>query len=304
MQPHAILGAIVYKFAANDGRAAHFPAVLQFPQRYLDLVRNAQGDGVLYYRAGGPQGSEYFASGTVGEILLEQVGSRLQCVIHSLEKLQRPVSYADASGLPRETAFNHYNWRSHAARVIRAIPPEDFLDILRAGELSFAQGRPMNQPDSWDIGKKGGLAERQFDAIYRGRQERVRENLRTLALDRYDGRCAFTGIRQPLHHHGDTSEFSVPRFEAQACRMVPLSCGGPDDISNILLASATFHILFDVGMIALEDDFSIICSSVVVPALKQMLNRDGKAVLPADPADWPDLECIRFHRRFIFGAQI
>ena len=88
----------------------------------------------------------------------------------------------------------------------------------------------------------------------------MRQNLRILALSQYDGRCAFTGIRQPIPNLRYASGNSIPRFEAHVCHIKPLFCDGPDDISNILLATATFHYLFDMGLIGLEDDFSIICS--------------------------------------------
>lgn len=137
--------------------------------------------------------------------------------------------------------INGRNWRSHAERVIRSISGREHYNILVASEpASFDDSNTspsMDQMDN-DIGWSPGPEDEIGNlGTYHHRQVRVRAALRALALERYDGRCIFTGIRQPLDQGADTR---FPRFLADACHIRSLAAMGPDQINNMMLSLATF----------------------------------------------------------------
>lgn len=155
----------------------------------------------------------------------------------------------------------------------------------------------MDQMDN-DIGWSPGPEDEIGNlGTYHHRQVRVRAALRALALERYDGRCIFTGIRQPLDQGADTR---FPRFLADACHIRSLAAMGPDQINNMMLSLATFHQLHDLGYLGFSDNFTILISPYVVPSLRRQINPDGQAALPSDRSLWPNLDYIRWHRNNIF----
>jgi hypothetical protein len=38
------------------------------------------------------------------------------------------------------------------------------------------------------------------------------------------------------------------------------------------------------------------------PNLLEAMPQSGKLIVPGDPAEWPDAECLAFHRTRIFGV--
>lgn len=95
--------------------------------------------------------------------------------------------------------------------------------------------------------------------------------------DIYGYQCQITGVRL------DTP--SGPYAEACHIKPVGRPHDGPDVTENVLCLSPNMHVLFDLGAIALNDDFELI-------GMDGRLNlKDGHTL---------NIDCVRYHREHIF----
>jgi putative restriction endonuclease len=110
----------------------------------------------------------------------------------------------------------------------------------------------------------------------------------------YDATCALTGIR--LINGGG-------RVEMEAAHIRPVGDGhrGTDSVRNGIALCQTVHWMFDRGLISLNDDYKLLVARKYVPdPVLRMLNPDGCATVPTDPALRPHPQFIRYHRERIF----
>jgi hypothetical protein len=275
-----------------------------YPRRCFELVRLAIGSPVLYYQPKYSRyGGAYLAVAIVRSVHKVPGFPRLMMAeVDDYTKLNRPVMLWEKDG-GHEGAFNLINRRSTAMIDVRAISRAESDAILEDSETDksapVVQDEAVSPPNRSlsEVNKKVEdllpAEDAGISAPYTWRQHRVRLPLRLVSLARYSGTCIFTSIRQPL---------SANLFEVEACHLQPLWANGPDEINNVALMSATFHKLYDAGLIALDDDFTIRVKDVVDPRLQMLLNPSGVASLPEDKRFWPDVAYIRYHRQRIFGA--
>lgn len=122
----------------------------------------------------------------------------------------------------------------------------------------------------------------------------VRDRIfRTVVLEAYDRRCAFTGF-QFINGGG--------RAEVEAAHIKSVGAKGPDVVQNGLALSGTVHWMFDRGLLTLSDDRRILMSNQIndVDGVRKILLPDGVAKLPENPKDQPDLQFLRWHRENCF----
>jgi putative restriction endonuclease len=111
---------------------------------------------------------------------------------------------------------------------------------------------------------------------------------RALVADAYQRRCAITG------------ESTLPVLEA--AHIHAYKAGGPHAVFNGLLLRADFHKLFDLNLVTVAPDHTIMVSKRIRDQWfngKNYYRLDGQplAVLPEHPDDRPNLESLRWHNQ-------
>lgn len=104
---------------------------------------------------------------------------------------------------------------------------------------------------------------------------------RQALMSAYGGRCAVTSCRV------------VPVLEA--AHILPYRGPHTNHVTNGLLLRADIHTLYDLGMVAVGEDYRVL----VAPALHgtQYVELHGQSlILPEDQALHPNLEALRMHR--------
>ena len=276
-----------------------------FPATYLNQVRAAVGDYIIYYEPrrssiedasrGGRQA--YFATARVDDVGVDP--SRPEHFYAQMSQyldFDRPVPFAEA-GHYYESALRKSDGTTNKGafgRAVRTIPDLEFDRILKSGFA--AELMPISNEEN---------------TSYRELEEPIREFERPiveLTVSRpfrdelfkrvvraaYDNRCAFTGLR--LINGGG-------RPEVEAAHIMPVSRKGPDSVRNGLALSGTVHWMFDRGLLSLDDNFKIlIAERHVPPQLRRLLNRDGAAIQPRDSKLRPHPHYLKFHRDNVFKA--
>jgi putative restriction endonuclease len=107
----------------------------------------------------------------------------------------------------------------------------------------------------------------------------------------YDHRCAITGIKV---------EFSKPSGLIDACHIEPHAETHLDTIKNGIALSPTFHRAFDLGIVAISDDFTILVSRKLRDLSKDnsIAQFDRKPLyLPKEEIFYPSQDKLKDHRR-------
>jgi putative restriction endonuclease len=274
-----------------------------FPSRYLNQVRAAVGDQIIYYEPrrvdsslsskGGRQA--YFASAQVTGIRDHAtLPNHYYAEIASFLQFPRPVPFREGaryyeSRLKSESEGTNLGV---AQRAVRSISDSDFDLILRAGYAPILEEK---QPPS--ISARNEVDEPQVEyqrpivemTILRPFRDRA---FKFAVRAAYDNCCAFTGLR--LINGGG-------RPEVEAAHIRPVADDGPDTVRNGLALSGTAHWMFDRGLVSIGDGYEILIAKNRVPenALR-LLNETRTVNLPKDPTLHPNAHYLRFHRDTIF----
>jgi len=177
-------------------------------------------------------------------------------------------------------------------RAVRLVSEVEFDLILRAGFAAEISPPSYESHLGYELGFSEPQApfERPIIEMTIARPFRDRA-FRTAVRTAYGNRCAVTGL-QLINGGG--------RPEVEAAHIQPVSQNGPDAIRNGIALSQTFHWLFDRGMISVRDDYGILVSNSVPAQARQMINQDGKLILPDSDVFRPSPNYLRFHRDNIF----
>ncbi len=260
----------------------------QFPKIYLSRAQQMVGDWIVYREpVKVAQSKGFFAVAKVEAIIPDpDVSDRYRAVIEpgsylpfeptvphvvNGEPVERDLANAQAAVRPLSS--------SDFARIIRlGLPEDDFLprvgdaqplDRLREEQIPFEVERTIVE----------SLVSRPFrDKAFR-----------RAVLNAYEARCAVTGWK--LINGGG-------RAETEAAHIRPVAQGGPDSLRNGLALSGTVHWMFDRGLISLSDDLDILISRQVNDreSVESIINRTGKAIVPAREADRPHPAFLGWHR--------
>jgi putative restriction endonuclease len=274
-----------------------------FPRTYLNQVRQAVGDHIVYYEPrrssadlasiGGRQ--SYFAVARVTEVIEDDVlPDHYFALVEKYLDFYRPVPFSEggeyyegmlkkADGSTNKGAFG---------RAVRLVPDEEFDRIFKAGFAPI-----IGESQAQQRGTTSGLFEppisfeRPMVEMMVSRPFRERSFMHNVRAA-YSNRCAITGLR--LINGGG-------RPEVQAAHIQPVASKGPDSVRNGLALSGTVHWMFDRGLISVGDDFKILVAKNHVPEdAARLLNQNGMINLPKDQTLYPNAHYLRFHRDVVF----
>jgi putative restriction endonuclease len=274
-----------------------------FPSPYLNQVRAAVGDQIIYYEPrrmdsspsskGGRQA--YFAIAQVDEIRSDQ--SRPDHYYAQISKylpFARPVPFREGSHYYESRLRNESGGTNLglAQRAVRNISDSDFDQILRAGFATVLEDDSLpNIPNANEISESEAEFRRPLVEMTISRPFRDRA-FKYVVRAAYDNRCAMTGLR--LINGGG-------RPEVEAAHIKPVAVNGPDTVRNGLALSGTVHWMFDRGLISIGDDYKILVAKNRVPENAiRLLNENGTVNLPKDQTLYPNAHYLRFHRDTVF----
>ena len=127
-----------------------------------------------------------------------------------------------------------------------------------------------------------GIPEKQLRAIS---VRRGQVKLRSRLLDVYGGRCAVT--------------LTETEAVLEAAHIVPHAEGGSMEAKNAILLRSDIHLLFDLGLMGIDEEYVVRISDTV--ASNDYAELDGsKLNLPTDRRDWPDLDALASRMEKLF----
>ena len=274
-----------------------------FPSSYLNRVRAAVGDQIIYYEPrrvdsspsskGGRQA--YFASAQVDEIRSDpNLPNHYYAQISKYLPFTRAVPFKEGSHYYESRLRNESGSTNLglAQQAVRNISDADFDLILRSGfapvlgeELS-TDPVASNELSEAEVEFRRPIVEMTISRPFRDRA------FKYAVRAAYDNRCALTGLR--LINGGG-------RPEVEAAHIKPVADDGPDTVRNGLALSGTVHWMFDRGLISIGDDYKILVAKNRVPdnAIR-LLNQNGMVNLPKDETLYPNAHYLRFHRDVVF----
>ena len=274
-----------------------------FPRTYLNQVRQAVGDYILYYELrrttvelssfGGRQ--SYFAVARVVELIEDrEKEDHYYARVDDYLDFDRPVPFAEGSHYYERALRKPDGSTNKGAfgRAVRLIPDAEFDQILKAGFAPvLGEETPQRESRQFEISEPSIPFERPIIEMTVSRPFREKSFMYNVRAA-YENRCAMTGLR--LINGGG-------RPEVQAAHIQPVAEKGPDSVRNGLALSGTVHWMFDRGLISIADDYKILAAENHVPddALR-LLNRSRSINLPNDPAFHPNALFLKFHRDKIF----
>jgi putative restriction endonuclease len=271
-----------------------------FPSTYLNQVKAAEGDWILYYeprRSHGGGRQAYFAMARIAQVVSDPVlEDHFYAYIESYLEFDHPVPFQSGDHYP-EAALRKADGTTNKGafgRAVRLLPRDEFEAIVQAG---FArQLEPWEALDALSL--PAGAAEEMEPYRDRPRLDQwVSRPFREEAFRRkvrgaYQNTCAFSGLR--LTNGGG-------RPEVQAAHIRPVASNGPDSVRNGLALTGTLHWLFDRGLLAVGEDCSILLSPQGVPDdLSRLLNSDRRVLLPDARDQRPHPTFLAWHRENIF----
>jgi len=270
-----------------------------FPRTYLNQVKAAEGDWIVYYEPRRSQGGGRQAYFAMARVLRVEADPDLQdhfyAYLDGYLEFDNPVGFQGdesywesalqkADGSTNKGAFG---------RAVRTIPVTEFERIVRAGFH-----RELEPWEIRDAALAQGVAEEivAYDARPLVEQCITRpfrdEAFRRKVRDAYQNACAFSGLR--LINGGG-------RPEVQAAHIRPVASHGPDSVRNGLALTGTLHWLFDRGLLAIGEDLGILVSPQGLPDdLGRLLRPERRVVLPAAPDQRPHPVFLAWHREHLF----
>ena len=275
-----------------------------FPRTYLNQVKAAVGDWIVYYEPRRSTGDNLSRGGRLAYFAVAQiVGIRpdkkndehFYADISNYLDFDNPVPFREGD-FYFEAAMKAQNGRPNqgqARRAVRNMPDREFEAILHAGFAKEIGTTNANTADYSPGAYAPGFSEPQTEFDRPLVERTITRPFRDAAFARqiqtaYGQRCAMTGLR--IINGGG-------RAEAQAAHIRPVADAGPDSVRNGLALSSTFHWMFDRGLVAIDDDFRILKAKNHLPEqADRMLNPTGYLIVPKDSRFQPHAQFLRYHR--------
>jgi putative restriction endonuclease len=274
-----------------------------FPATYLNYVRRAVGDYVVYYEPrrsstvsssiGGRQ--SYFAVARVTAVVEDdRRADHYYALIDEYLDFDRVVPFSEG-GEYYESALRKDDGSTNKGafgRAVRLIPDDEFDRILKSGFAPIL-GENLSPQENTLPGflEPPTPFERPIVEMTVSRPFRERSFMHNVRAA-YSNRRAITGLR--LINGGG-------RPEVQAVHIQPVASKGPDSVRNGIALSGTVHWMFDRGLISIGDDFKILVAKNHVPDdARRLLNQSGLINLPKDQTLYPNAHYLKFHRDIVF----
>lgn len=273
-----------------------------FPATYLNQIKAAEGDFILYYeprRTSGPHSvtgrQSYFAVARIVAIEVDpMLPGHFYARIADFMEFDRPVPFQEdghyyesllqkADGGTNKGAFG---------RAVRNLPLAEFSAIVSAGFTTTLEPWEMVAEAAHKLSEH--IAEPVPEYVPRAIIEqfisrRFRDaTFRRHVRNAYDKTCAVTGLR--LINGGG-------RPEVQAAHIRPVEENGPDTVRNGIALTGTAHWLFDHGLLSFSDDYRILLSPHGVPNdLDKLIRPDRRLIVPSNVAWRPHPTYLKWHR--------
>jgi putative restriction endonuclease len=297
------MGKAVFTTKVEPGYKDLPEARYHFPRTYLNQVRQAVGDYIVYYEprrssvdlsSGGGRQSYFGVARVIDVIEDKELADHYYALIDNYLDFDRSVPFAEDNDY-YESALKKVDGstnRGAFGRAVRSIPDDEFDRILKAG---FAP--VLGQSEAAQPTMAPGMSEPQIPferpivemTVSRPFRERsFMYNVRAA----YSNRCAMTGLK--LINGGG-------RPEVQAAHIQPVASNGPDSVRNGLALSGTVHWMFDRGLLSVSDDYRILIAKKHVPDdAARLLNKNSMIHLPNDQTLLPNAQYLKFHRDRVF----
>jgi putative restriction endonuclease len=268
-----------------------------FPKTYLNQVRSAVGDSIIYYE---PRRSEagygrqaYFATALVDKIVPDpERPDHFYAHLSNYLDFDAPVTFAE-DGKYLESALQKEDGSTNKGafgRAVRSIPDVEFDFILRAGFAAQLGESESATSQTSEFLETEASFDRPLIEMTVSRPFRDKAFM-TAVRAAYENQCAVTGL-QLINGGG--------RPEVQAAHIQPVAKNGPDAVRNGIALSGTFHWLFDRGLISISDDYRILVADKVPEQARRMLNSDGNVIVPKSMLYRPNPYYLKFHREKVF----
>ena len=260
-----------------------------FPRRYLNAVKAALNDWIVYYeprRGGGRQ--SYFATARIVRIDEDpHKDDHYYAYVKDYLEFDRPVPFRGTDGFFYESGLRKDDGsvnKGSFGRSVRSLPDVEYNAILAKG---FANELGTPQQIRGTVGPEirhivEGISKRPF------RDQKFATGIKRI----YDNTCAMSGLR--IINGGG-------RAEAQAAHIRPVKDNGPDSLRNGIALSSTFHWMFDRGLISIDDDYTLLFKKNAIPdhALS-WVNPDRRLRKPKEEIYLPHREFLQYHREHVF----
>ena len=275
-----------------------------FPKQYLDRVKQTVSDYIVYYEEfPGVTGRYYTGVAKVTEIIPDKsTEGRHYAMLTNFLNFVTRVDYRKQGGYEKKliSSDGTVNFGT-AMNAVRLISDSEFVSIIEAGfsakdkwpdrfDAQYGQDETLGfgeesqahyQTEQYERPIIEQLTRRKF------RDAKFRQNIRSA----YDRTCAFTGLRL-INGKG--------RPEIEAAHIKPVEHGGDDSVHNGIALSGTVHWMFDRGLLSISDDYEIIVSRQLNEDVSHILNKNGKAKVPADMHLRPHPHYMDWHRSNVF----
>lgn len=264
-----------------------------FPKTYLNQVRAAEGDFVIYYEPRRTQdqatgGREsYFAMARITGILPDPNREGLYyATLDSYLDFENPVPFKSGntyfeSNLRRDDGGTN---KGQFGRAVRILTDDEFGAILATGFGMFPTAELGENLDGFRDDPEDAV--RRLVEVSETRLFRDRVFAKRIQ-SAYDRTCAVTGLR--IINGGG-------RPEAQAAHIKPVAEHGSDSVRNGLALSATFHWMFDRFLISVDEDYRILIGPTVPDQIRGLVRPSQKLLLPSDVGSRPHPYYLRYHR--------
>jgi len=287
-----------------------------FPRTYLNQVQQALGDWIVYYEPRRSTGDvmssggrmAYFATARLAEIVPDPVKSdHFYALIDTATYLDfvDPVSFADGdfyyeSSLRKPDGSTN---KGAFGRAVRVISDREYDTIWRAGfggliglkqaveaapapETEVPIARVADSRASFEFETDREVIEQLVSRPFRDRA------FATAVKDAYGHTCAVTGLK--IINGGG-------RSEVQAAHIRPVHDRGPDSVRNGIALCGTVHWMFDRGLLAIDENFSILSAHDRLPdTVQRLLPSNNRLLVPEREDLRPHPQFLAYHRDHIF----
>jgi putative restriction endonuclease len=223
--------------------------------------------------------------------LVAQPGCQINAYISSINRLVSVVNYGSLS----DELFIYLSDSANRTHLKRLLIETYFPAKVSAFYHNKAKGDGyFHDLEAWLLNlpeaKKKVVRVETEEEIY------VRGGLfKRLVPQVYNQTCCISGMQL-----GSTFGHSF----VDACHIVPFSVSHDDRVTNGLALCPNIHRAFDRGLVAIDNDYTILLSShirEITGHAYSLNNFDGKKMsLPAHGSAWPEISLLQWHRKEVF----
>jgi putative restriction endonuclease len=272
-----------------------------FPSTYLNQVKQAEGDWIIYYEPrrkssdlsshGGRQC--YFAIARVARVAPDPARhDHYYAYMSDYLEFPNDVPFREGSNYfeAKLQKGDGSTNKGRFGRSVRIISQQEFQNICRVG---LADSDPEKKPES-DF--QFNEPPPKFDTQRRTRitERPVRDAAFTRVIqEAYNNTCAMTGLK--IINGGG-------RCEIEAAHIVAVEDNGPDSPRNGIALSRTIHWMFDRHFLSISDAGEIMVAKKRVPdPILRLLNPDRRVKLPRSITLHPHPAFLQRHRELFKG---